>query len=649
MKTILLVCALISTIAFADVHPALKNAIDKGDIKTAQNLVQKIGVEDVYCPAGLSFDDAVKIYGDAFEKNSSMIWEKCDVGFIENMEKKACEKSVGLCKEILKHHDESEWTPFVEQIVNNKLNYKKVKLKIKKKIPVRVSKKECLRQYNEAKVYLKSYEEEFLRIFCDPKDKNSVLLCPYMKTQIADSLALILKEAESLCKKKSMILKDSVVEENVVANSFWYEAEKFGQYISLKLANVFDTTKAIVSLYEKFVDGFPDTSMSNIHLAIDEIFKSKDKKMVMQNLGLACHVFPNIKEYFNENKYAPIIYKGMYNSVSVEEYQYVKAFEKWSDFARTNGFNSQFFDCSSFPYTNSLGYEKKDALQTIISSYAKQGFVNYWEVSFYCKRYPGLEKEIQKQTEIEMYNCDILDDFKKVNDICIENDSTFVWVYFYSAASARYPFVCENKKWRGFTKEELATGKLCDGENYGEFVGEYVCDRGQWRKSSKEEKQIGEICDVAVNDEKIVNGYYCENNTWKKLWGIAAQVGNVCKPNKNQGLFAENFVCDVDGWRVQTQEESATHKLCTKNNLGAFADKYVCDEDRYNKNIKWRMQTDEEKKTRKICSTHNSNQKLNGYICKFGPPTKKCESKAGFICGSENYESTWHWEKMSGI
>lgn len=652
MNKFFIALIMMCTMAFAGIHPALKNAIDNGDIKTAQSLVQKIGVQDIYCPTELSFDDAMKIYGKSFENNSSKIWKYCESGFIENMEKKACEKSISLCKEILRKNDESEWIPFVKQIVKNKLNQKKKKMKFKKEVPVKVSKKECRANYREAELYYQAIKEEFLKISCDPSDVSSFLMCPLMKTQFNDSLDLLLEKHKALCEKKSMILKEIEFEEDVVANSFWYEAEKFGSYISLKMSNVFDSSKTIASLYDEFIKGKPDISSSNVYLTINEIFKKNEKETVMKNLGLACHVFPNIKEYFNETKYSSIIYKAMYNTISDEENLYVNAFDKWLNFARTNGFDSRFFDCSQYPYTNSLGYDKKDVMKSIVSSYAEQGFINYWEVSFFCKRFPGLEKELQKQTEIEMYNCNVLDDFKQINETCIGNDSTFVWEYFYLPASARYPFVCENRNWRGFTKEESVTGKLCEYDNQGELVDGYICDKREWRNASYEENQTGKICNSNL-DQKVENGYLCENNTWIKLQGKDAELGVVCQ-RQNQGLFVQKYVCDVMGWRAQTWEESATHKLCTEKNQGEFVNNFVCDKNG------WRLQTDGEQKTRKICSSLNSNEMINGYVCRIyqeslsgnheSPSYQNNSNKkpTGYLIRrSSPKENTWDWVKAS--
>ena len=69
MKKVLLIVFGIMSFAVAGVHPGLKNAIDRGDVKTAEMLVKKVGVKDVYCPDEISYNDAIKIYGDVFTEN----------------------------------------------------------------------------------------------------------------------------------------------------------------------------------------------------------------------------------------------------------------------------------------------------------------------------------------------------------------------------------------------------------------------------------------------------------------------------------------------------------------------------------------------------------------------------------------------------
>ena len=65
----------------AEVHPGLKNAIDNGDYKMAKNLVEKVGVQDIYCPPSLKVADAEKIYAQTLAKNPMAILQGNHISF----------------------------------------------------------------------------------------------------------------------------------------------------------------------------------------------------------------------------------------------------------------------------------------------------------------------------------------------------------------------------------------------------------------------------------------------------------------------------------------------------------------------------------------------------------------------------------------
>jgi len=70
----LLVVLVMSSFAVAgEVHPGLKNAIDNGDYKMAKNLVEKVGVRDIYCPPSLKVKDAEKVYAQLLAEDPMAI------------------------------------------------------------------------------------------------------------------------------------------------------------------------------------------------------------------------------------------------------------------------------------------------------------------------------------------------------------------------------------------------------------------------------------------------------------------------------------------------------------------------------------------------------------------------------------------------
>ena len=124
-----LLIALLSLISFsiADVHSGLRNTIDKGDIKTAENLVKKVGVKDIYCPANLSYENALQIYGNVFAEFPEKMWEFCNSDFIKKAESSICKTNVPLCRELFKHKKFETWKTHLKQIKESKLHEQKEK------------------------------------------------------------------------------------------------------------------------------------------------------------------------------------------------------------------------------------------------------------------------------------------------------------------------------------------------------------------------------------------------------------------------------------------------------------------------------------------------------------------------------------------
>lgn len=104
--------------SWAEVHPALKNAIDNGQIKKAQNLIDNIGIKDIYCPATLSIKSAFLLYGKRFKENPELLFSNCDPSFITSMGKNFCTKQYGesLCQEALRVSPFNTWPILLENI-----------------------------------------------------------------------------------------------------------------------------------------------------------------------------------------------------------------------------------------------------------------------------------------------------------------------------------------------------------------------------------------------------------------------------------------------------------------------------------------------------------------------------------------------------
>lgn len=119
----IVIAALASSMAFADVHPGLKDAIDTKDYKKAFVLVNKMNVTSKYCPGTLPWTEAKKIYGNFFNENPSAMETVCDPEFVAAYDKNSCnaKDEIPLCVYRMRKVDVANWEPFLEKIQKNKL------------------------------------------------------------------------------------------------------------------------------------------------------------------------------------------------------------------------------------------------------------------------------------------------------------------------------------------------------------------------------------------------------------------------------------------------------------------------------------------------------------------------------------------------
>ena len=151
IKLLLVVMGLLS-FSFASIHPGLKKAVDNGDVKTAENLVKRIGVHDVYCPKELSVENALIIYENIFSQSPEKMWDKCDPFFIKKAEGDVCKLSVPLCRYYLQNllldEEFEKLNTAFENIIQSKLYIQKEKRVIEQQDVVETSQKECLELLN---------------------------------------------------------------------------------------------------------------------------------------------------------------------------------------------------------------------------------------------------------------------------------------------------------------------------------------------------------------------------------------------------------------------------------------------------------------------------------------------------------------------
>ena len=96
------VLALGATTAFA--QPELRDAVDNGDIATAQKIVKKGAAEEIYC-GKLSPEEAVKVYEKIFKAMPSESFANCQSQFSYGYGEKVCAnaKAMDACTEVISY------------------------------------------------------------------------------------------------------------------------------------------------------------------------------------------------------------------------------------------------------------------------------------------------------------------------------------------------------------------------------------------------------------------------------------------------------------------------------------------------------------------------------------------------------------------
>lgn len=445
IKTLFLLLSLIS-LSIAEVHPGLKSAIDSGDIKTAETLVKKIGVKDIYCPANLAFENAMKLYGDSFSESPRKMWEICDSVFIENAKDKVCKTSVPLCKQLLHRTSIYSWEPRLKEILESKLNSLKEKKIVKKDELKKISKQECFNQIENAKQVFSVFLAKVHEDNCNPKDDFSTISCTLFYLPMKDSLEKLVKQEEKQCKKNPRKKVTKEVEELQEVNSFMYEAEVYGLVIMAKIRYLFNNDSNFseeLKIYKQLKNNNVKSSQTIKDMLNDFVMRPKNEKHAAYTA--ACIVDPEIQYYRRPG----------------DDFKCQEEIE--------NMFGSMNFHLSS---------DKKNLMKEIISIYAKSGKIPDYLLSHSCRLYPDIENDILKMSEIKMIDCGLLKQYTDENVNCVNKDSIYIW-----KSPLGTDYICDGRRWRAPRSDEEQYNSACSRINLGDVKDSMFCWVNGWIKN----------------------------------------------------------------------------------------------------------------------------------------------------------------------
>ncbi len=522
---ILVFCISLISVSMA-VHPGLESAINNDDMKTALTLVKKIGVKDIYCPASLSYENSMKLYGDTFSEEPSKMWEICDSAFIQSAEKVVCKTSVSLCKELLRRTSVYQWEPLLRDVLESGLNIAKEKRKVKKEKLKKISKQECKNELERAKQVAEVILNQTYASNCDPKDSFSTISCSLIYLPMKDSVEKMLKKQEKQCNSNPRIKVTKEVEELQKVNPFLYEAEVYGVSVMWRLQDVFDSFSNMIESL-KLYNGLKKNDLKSSQIMTDIIkdFKMRPKEEKHMVYTAACIVDPQIQRYYHPGD----------NFNCKEE-------------IKENVGNENLY----------LSAGKKYLIKEIASNYASKGWIPDYLMAYACRLYPEIEKDIFKLAEIKMIDCNFLNEYVDENRKCVENDSIYMW-----KSSTGVNYVCDDKKWRAPRTDELEINFPCSEKNLGATKDGKFCWFNGWIKDYgysvlEDDRDSHKYLAVDIGSQRwMANNLYYELDDCKYRYTAFYNwntIKSLMLQENDSGLGGRQTVCP-NGWHLPDSTE----------------------------------------------------------------------------------------------
>ena len=530
MKRFLFAVIGLLSLSFADIHPGLKNAIDNGDIKTAENLVKKFGVKDVYCPANLSFENAMTIYENVFSTNPLIMWKNCNPSFIKKAEKNICKISVPLCKHylriLLQNEEMESLDSAFEEILQSGIHLQKEVKEVEQLEIVKATTKECLEQLEKARNKLAdsiiTWHNNECKLFFD--ETSCAKIFSKYGTASIDSVNSVYAANSKQCKKKPTKTIVNYREKEITVNPFLYEIEYYGILLSKKIKNPFWENNKNIDTYRKIKsNNIPDS-------------KSKD----------------NIKIYWN--------------ALSKDMAAYCIAFSEKNTFSG---------ECqkaiSRYVGSLSLSSSKNAIIKELSHIYATSGIISDSLILFSCKVYPEIDKDFIELMEVNVFDCDIVNRYLSEIKKCANSDTN----YIQTMSGSKY--ACDKKKWRLLKLNEEKIG-VCSKEGEKKS-GMYCAENIGWVKDvgyktflDKRDNQIyravkiGDQIWMAENLRYKVDQSRCYENerencdkygrlyTW---YSIMSENDNGCINKGTKECFEKQPIQGIcpDGWHIPSEAE----------------------------------------------------------------------------------------------
>lgn len=396
MKMFLLSLMLMSVIVFAEVHPALKEAVDSQNYKQAENLVKNVGIKDVYCPATLSAKDADKIYGKVFSDSIGFLLENCDSDFSKTYLEYKCAggNDKKMCLKLVKFTDPYSWPEtYVKQFCT------------KKNVDICVAAIERV-PVEKSAPYLKTIKANGLA---------------FMK-EMTNPIAQTVKECRWLCEMTRQFKLSGQIDDDILKKrQEWRRARTVNEqeWIEQQIKKLENDKVAVRS--EEYCDmacggNQPETDKFAYYY-FDRAFYSLSLKAAWYYKNLKNLIIPELAEnWFVVDNLIEASVKDMNETVAkVKNLDLLNTV--LNDFKQRIGI-----------YKNYM--TEKQVLDSLKASFVRMEKRDELELLAYCKIYPSLENDAEKLFGEKIINCkSLLDGNKKIFESCNDGENLFGGVF----------------------------------------------------------------------------------------------------------------------------------------------------------------------------------------------------------------------------
>lgn len=446
----------------AEVHPGLKNAIDKGDYKTAQNLKQKMNVRGVYLPASLSIKDAEFIYGgpltgykwilglDKYNNCSKDESSECSPEFVDKYIAQICsgksEFDVSACIDWMKSTSMEDIDHYKGNFCNSKENISVCSLY--------VSKLDMESQLN----YLKELDQKGLVEFPITAEIDTVVKEKLPKKECLEKWEGIYS-----------VIKASIENDAQYHHSKGY----FRESIICSFDGSAKKKKKCLSYLDEFSKNMKKECISGkIEVDVTKKMKVKRTQKPFENI---------IRKFSLELEKTPWFEM---DDVWIEKVKFVQKYEK---------------------------IEEKELAKKITDYYASYGDIPLSNVKGACILFPAIDKYVEENFGVNIFSCSqILNDYPHYLDLtCTTGDSAQIKELptgLKYSETATTPFLCnaQTGKYRRLDQFELASHKSCENPKFS-WVKKinsdlFICDKHRGKLINPEPALLDSIGQDLCND-----------------------------------------------------------------------------------------------------------------------------------------------------